>query len=295
MRAPLETPHRGSVNQASSSSIFRLTYVALGAATVAGAIAGLHLTLLSGDTETTFAWHIRNPLTAAFFGASYVTAGIAVSLALLRARRWEELRSPAVVTAVFITVAGVITLRHAGEFQCDSDEPAARFVSWGWLVLYLGLPIPLLASVVRQERARSAASYTVDEPLFRRFRAAFTLTGALLLLLGMGMLLDQETIVDLWPWPLPPLSARIAGAWVFITGMTLLWWALENDWAKLRTHAIASLVFYPLQLIAAVRFHDRLDWDEARTWIYIGALLSLCALQAAACLAHLRRERRTTR
>ena len=63
------------------SPILRATYIALAVATIAAATAGLHLTFLTHETRTTFAWQIKNPMTAAFFGAAYVTAGIAVTAA----------------------------------------------------------------------------------------------------------------------------------------------------------------------------------------------------------------------
>ncbi len=276
------------------SPILRATYIALAVATIAAATAGLHLTFLTHETRTTFAWQIKNPMTAAFFGAAYVTAGIAVTATMLRATRWEELRPAAVVTCVFITLAGIITLIHLGEFQYDSNEPVARFVSWVWLVLYLGLPFLLVASVVRQEIARVTGSYESAEPLIPGFRAAFVVTGTLLALLGAGMALHLKPAVDMWPWALPALSARVVGGWVLITGLTQLWCTRENDWSKVRTYTIASLVFYPLQFIAAARFSERFEGDNPRTWVYLAGLGVLFALQAAACVAHIRRGRRRT-
>lgn len=276
-----------------ASPVFRSTYIVLATAILAGGTAGLHLTLLPGETETTFAWHIRNPLTSAFFGASYVTAGIAVGITILRATRWEELRPAAVVTAIFITLAGLITIIHFGEFQYDSGEPIAQFVSLVWLVLYFGLPIPLIAAVLRQERARLPGSYATASPLIPGFRFAFRVSGALLAVMGIALALNLSAATDLWPWTLPALSARVVGGWVLITGLTQLWCTFENDWAKVRTYTVATLVFYPLQFITALRFHDRLDFANPRAWCYFAALGVLFLLQAAVCFAHLRRERTT--
>lgn len=275
------------------SPIFRGTYVAIATALMAGFTAGLHLTFLTNDTESTFAWHIRNPMTAAFFGAAYTTAGIAVGITIWRARRWEELRAAGVVTATFITLAGLVTVVHFDEFQYDSNEPVAQFVSWVWLVLYFGLPLPLVWSVLRQEKARVSGSYLRASPLIPGFRAAFLATGAVLAVVGLGMVFNLKPVVELWPWALPPLSARVAGGWVLITGVTQLWCVFENDWEKVRVYTIASLVFYPLQFIAAARFSDLLDSSNPRTWVYLGALALLFALQIAVCAAHVQRDRRT--
>jgi len=197
--------------QPNKSPIRRATYVVLAISLIAGFTAGQHLTLLTNDTESTFAWHIRNPLTAAFFGAAYTTAGIAVGITMWRARRWEELRPAGVVTATFITLAGLITVVHFDEFQYDSSEPVARFVSWVWLVLYFGLPLPLVWSVLRQEKERIPGSYFAARPLIRGFRVAFLVTGTVLAVAGLGMVLNLQPLLELWPWALPPLSARVAG------------------------------------------------------------------------------------
>jgi hypothetical protein len=268
--------------------ILAVTYAAMVATTIAGTTAGLHLTFLTERTATTFAWHIRNPLTAAFFGAAYVAAGIALTATLLRAKRWEELRTAAILATAFISLAGLVTIRHLGEFQHDGDEPVARFVAWVWLVLYFGLPFALAASVVMQEMARRAGSYRPEQPLILGFRLLFAAAGALLGGFGIALLLNRQFAVDLWPWPVPPLSARVAGGWVLAMGLTQLWSAIENDWAKLRTYALATLGFFPLQVVAALRYAGRFD-DGAPLGLYLAAVVLLFAMQVAACIVHLRR------
>jgi hypothetical protein len=274
-----------------NSPVLRATYIFMIATTIAGTTAGLHLTFLTETTGTTFAWHIRNPMTAAFFGASYVAAGIALTATLLRARRWEELRTAAVVATFFMTAAGVVTLKHIAEFQHDSDHRIAWFVSWVWLVLYFGLPVGLAVSLVRQELRTRPGTYHPVRPLVPAFRFLFAVCGLVLMALGLGLIVNLTSFVDFWPWPLPPLSARVAGAWVTTTGLTQLWSAVENDWPKLRTYAIATLAFYPLQLVGLARYREQLD-DGYPQWAYAGALLGLFVLQTAACLVHMQRETR---
>jgi hypothetical protein len=274
-----------------SSPVLRTTYVFMVATTIAGTTAGLHLTFLTELTRTTFAWHIRNPMTAGFFGAAYVAAGIALAATLLRARRWEDLRIATVVATFFMTAAGIVTLKHLGEFQYDSDHRAAWFVSWVWLVLYFGLPVGLVYSLVRQELRTQPGSYLPERPLLPALRFLFAGCGLALVAVGIGLVLDVSAVVDAWPWSLPPLSARVVGAWVTATGLTQLWSAVENDWAKLRTYGIATLAFYPLQFVSLARYGGELDDGHGR-WLYAGALLVLLTLQAAACAIHLQRDAR---
>jgi len=47
--------------------------------------------------------------------------------------------------------------------------------------------------------------------------------------------------------------------------------------------------------VAAARFSDQLDGSNPRTWVYLGALAVLFALQIAAVAAHVRREGKASR
>jgi hypothetical protein len=93
-----------------------------------------------------------------------------------------------------------------------------------------------------------------------------------LMQLGFGatLLIDPSRVADLWPWPLPPLSARLLGASTLVS-MPLAFLSIGiNRYAMAMIPLVMMLTYRVLQLIAGVIHFDRFPGDSMVTLNYFG-------------------------
>jgi hypothetical protein len=260
---------------------FARVVLALDLAAVIGA--GVQLFVLSTHTADYFAWTIKAPITAALLGAGYWSSIPSVVLAM-RAREWRNARALLVMGLVITGFTTLATFLHLEQFHFDSGPVLARIFAWVWLVIYIAIPLMLLAAVVIGERAGGRHEYAIETPLLPWVRAVLAVHAVPLTVLGLGLAFLPGTFADLWPWPLTPLTSGAVGAWL-LTIAGGCWWALrDGDWRRVRVAFPAFIAFDVLALAGAARFSDALDFGAAGTWLYLGALgvsLALFALAAA--------------
>lgn len=226
---------------------------------------GVGLYVLPDRTADYWAWTIKSPLTAAFFGAGYVSAAFALGFAA-RSRSWERARIVAVAAFMLTTLALIATLLEWGTFAFGAGG-MTEAVAWIWLAVYVALPPAVLVAFVRQERL--APQPREDPAALPASRFVCSVAGIVLALLGTGLFVDWGWLVSKWPWPLPPLPARVVGAWLLTYAAVLLWFALrEKSWVRGRLAVLSAAVALGLDLGAAVRFSGDLDHD-ASTVVYL--------------------------
>lgn len=257
-------------------------------------IAWGQLFVLSEDTEDYFAWTIAPPLSAAFLGAFYGGAAVVAFLSG-REREWDRARIgvPGVIAFTWLTLGA--TLLHLDKFHLDEGEAFARFAGWVWLAVYILVPTALTIAYVGQRSRAAKARAGVDSgtpspepprtgpdpavgaapPLW--LRALLVGLAAISLGMGAGLFLVPEDTPELWPWPLTPLVARAASAW--LVGVGLLFWALgrEPDRREVRAGFVGMVAIGVLQLLALTRFTDTVDWSAVRAWVYVLALVAMTA------------------
>lgn len=235
---------------------------------------GINLYAVPDRTASYWAWTIKSPLTAAFFGAGYLSAACALGLSA-RAASWERTRTVAVVAFTLTSLALVATLLDTGTFAFGNGG-LTEAVAWFWLTVYVVLPPAVLVAFVLQERRiRDEAP---DLPALRASRLGCGVAGALLALLGMGLFAHWGWLVSRWPWPLPSLPARVMGAWLCTFGAMPLWFALrERSWIRSRIGLVSANVALALNLVAAVRYSGDLDGGTS-TIVYLAATGGLLVL-----------------
>ncbi len=108
-------------------------------------------------------------------------------------------------------------------------------------------------------------------------RAVIVLSALMQLVFGVTLLLDPGRIADLWPWPLPPLTARLLGAstLVSVPMAALIVWI--NRFAVAAIPLVMMLTYRVLQLIAGLIHHDRFALDSLVTLNYFGGGLLMAA------------------
>jgi hypothetical protein len=239
---------------------------------------GIALFVAPGRTADYWAWTIKSPPTAAFFGASYIGAVASLALAA-RVKQWERTRVVAVVVTTLTSLALLETLRNLDQFAFSSGG-LTEVVAWVWLVVYAVFPPLALTAFVLQERAvkDGRGEAEAETPALRATRLVLGGAGAVLGVLGVALLAEWGWAARNWPWPLAKLPAGIVGAWLCTYAVAFLWFALrERSWSRVRVGVAPVMISLALDLIAVVRLHDDLR-GGVFTAVYVAALVALLAV-----------------
>jgi hypothetical protein len=244
--------------------------------------AGVLLFVLSGNTDDTFSWTIKPPLTAAFLGAAYWAAFVLFAWSA-RQPQWARARPFVLPVAVIAVLLLAATLLHDDKFHKDS------VFGWFWIVAYVAVPPALAAALWRQHREVRTERHPEAPPAARlapALRAVLVAEGLVLAGVGVSLFAAPDTADSLWPWQLTPLTARAVGA--FLAGFGVAAWqaAYEHDIERLRGSAYAYAALGLLELIALLRYPDELDGSGARGVAYVAfAVLVLATGVAGSVLA----------
>jgi hypothetical protein len=108
-------------------------------------------------------------------------------------------------------------------------------------------------------------------------RLVIVLSALMQLGFGATLLFDPDRIAELWPWKLPPLTARLLGAstLVSVPMAALIVWI--NRFAVAAIPLVMMLTYRVLQLLAGAIHHDRFAPDSLVTWNYFGGGLLMAA------------------
>jgi hypothetical protein len=248
---------------------------------------GVALFAVPSRTADYWAWTIGAAPSAAFFGARYVGAAVALGLAA-RTREWQRTRVVAVLAVTLTLLVLLVTLRNLAPFAFG-EGGVTEAVAWIWLAVYVVLPPLALTAFVIQERRGGSREYGVELPALGATRLAFGVAGALLGVVGIGLLADWTWLAAHWPWPLPALPAAVVGAWLCTYAAGLLWFALrERDWRRGRIGVLPLGIAVALDLAATGRLWDSFG-GGAETAVYVAALGALLIALGAAALVEERR------
>jgi hypothetical protein len=101
-------------------------------------------------------------------------------------------------------------------------------------------------------------------------RAIILISALMQLIFGITLLLDPSRIAELWPWKLPPLTARLLGASTLVSVPMALLAIGINRYVVASIPLVMMLTYRVLQLLAGVIHHDRFPTDSLVTLNYFG-------------------------
>ncbi len=247
-------------------------------------LAGLQLFVFPLRTADWFSWTIGAPMTAVFLGAAYWSSAV-LEVAGARAPGWGSARLAVWPVLVFTTLTLLVTLVHLDAFHFGPEHPmSARIVTWGWLAIYAGVPIALLAAERLQARDRrrdGAGSEAAPAPRHRLPVGLRALLGALAvvqLIAGVVLLAWQGTPPEwIWPWPLTALTADAVGAWLVGLGWAAGYAAVVDDVLWVRPVALTGIAFVVLEGIALARYGEVVAWATPAGIAYAALLAGIGA------------------
>jgi hypothetical protein len=182
-------------------------------------------------TETLWAWTIQPPVTAMVLGSVY-TAGAYFFARVLFGAPWERVAVGFPPIIAFVWMAAIATVIHLDRFHDDSLPFAA------WVALYVVTPVGVPLLYLRNRRPIGGP------PLPRAARVALGAVGAAIVSAGLVFYIVPDLAIDVWPYPLTPLTARITAAVLAVYGGVWLSVALYNSAARipLEAHTIGLVV-----------------------------------------------------
>jgi hypothetical protein len=204
-----------------------------------------------------------SPLNANFIGALYLAGG----LGLLRsgmARTVPETRIMVIGFGIIASIATIATLGYWDAFSADHTP-------WQWTTTYvLDTSVAvLLCGVLRFWRAR--------RPGWHRFSPLFVAQAVVMGALGVVLLLAPHTAIDVWPWTLTVILARLYGAFFLAYGIAAAMATWEAYLPALRPFVMSSWLLMVLSALSVLPHRARFSSGAAQVvWFGgfgLGALL----------------------
>ena len=211
------------------------------------------------DTRQLFAWQIRPSMSAMVLGSVYL-GGAYFFVRAARATRWHTVAGGFLPVATFASLMGITTILHWNRFL------HGNVAFWLWVALYFTTPFVVLAVFLRNQREYSTS--TDEEPKLTSAAArAIVVAGGLSGLMATYLYLFPYRAIDIWPWHLTALTARMLGA-IFTLGLAGLGAARERRWSAARILVQVAGVMLFLILVAGVRAHREFDPANVLTWLF---------------------------
>jgi hypothetical protein len=239
-----------------------------------------------GRTGELWAWMIKPELTPIFIGSGY-GAGAYFFWRTHRARSWHPSSAGVLGASVFAGLMLIATIIHWDRFNHGDAPTLAAIAFYGWTIVYIISPAAVFALWWRN-RATDPRAPAPGEPrvpsgalLAARAFAAGALAGGLL------FFLVPQIAIDIWPWQLTPLTARVLASFTAQVGVGALVLAFDARWSAWRLIVQTFLVATAFLLVGAIRAFGDFDKTNPLTWLYLGGLLGTAAALA---LLHRRME-----
>src|SRR4051794_39876968 len=218
---------------------------------------------LPDRTGELFAWKINPPMTAVFLGAGYA-GGAYFFLRVVLASRWHTVANIYLPTTVFVWLMLAATLLHFDKFIKDSLAFNL------WFVIYLITPIwvPFLWYRNRVSDPHILEQGDISVPPAVRVTLAAVGTAPLLSAVILFVLPQLGTsALDIWPWKLTPVTARVLSAVIAFPAVTWLILSRDERWSAWRIPIQVQLVSLGLALLGIPRQWGNFNAARLATWL----------------------------
>ena len=233
---------------------------------------GAFLYFLPSHALTDYAWAIKPPVNAAFIGAGFLAGTLATGLVLFAGTaRWRSFSNLPPALWVLATTLAVATAIHHDKFKFDYPP------TWGWVVVYAGVPFAVPYLVSRQRRSHS--ELPERDPKLNLLRALSAIAGVILVIGCVALYVSPVHWAPHWPWALTPLLSRAVASWYALVATMLLTCALTLRRASEAFIPYATLAAWCLLLLALPLLHPD-DVSGAGAWI--AGMLVLLAIAVVA-------------
>jgi peptidoglycan/LPS O-acetylase OafA/YrhL len=233
-----------------------------------------------GDTVDLWAWTIQPDMSAILFGAAYA-GGAFFFFHGVRGGIWHPMAAGVLAAAVFAALMLVATLIHWDRFNHGDADVIAAVAFFIWTAGYILAPLGVFALWLRNRATDPRRSDSAEVAVtVRRVAGALGLVG---IVAGIVFFASPSTAIDVWPWQLTELTARVLAAFIAEVGVAALLLSIDARWSAWRLTVETFVVVAALVLVGVGRVWDDFDHDDPATWVFVGglvvALLSLAELR----------------
>jgi hypothetical protein len=233
------------------------------------------LLLVPDRTGELFAWRIDVQVTSMVLGSAYVAGGYFFVRVLL-ADSWDRVAAGFPAVIVFVWLAAMATALHLDRFT-HGGLPFAAWVSI-YSIAPLGLPL-----LYRAQR-RGTRPVLADTPMSARLRILMSGVGGAILCAGILVFAAPQVTIELWPWTLTPLTARVVAAVVALFGSLWVSVALGGSRTAARIPLEAHGVGLGFLLLAGARAHGDIHWTNPVAAILVAGVAGMMLLDVAVLL-----------
>jgi hypothetical protein len=222
-------------------------------------------------TDDLWSWTIMPNLTPIFLGSGYA-AGAFFFFQTFRAKQWHPSSAGVFSAAAFAGAMLVATLIHYEKFNHGDAPTLAAIAFYGWVGVYIASPAIVFVVWLLNHRIDGRTAEPGDPVL-----SSNVLLGARIFAVGAFggaavFFLSPETAIDIWPWALTPLTARVLASFIFQVGMGALLLSLDSRWSSWRLLIQTFFIATAFLLVGAIRNFDDFDTGNVMTYLYLGGL-----------------------
>lgn len=229
---------------------------------------------LPDRTTELFAWTIRPEMTPIVMGAGY-GAGVYFFARVYAADRWHTVAPVFPGIATFTWFMAVATAIHWESFNHGHYTFAL------WVFLYAVTPLIVPGIWLLNRRTDPGGPGTETRPLPRTVRLLGGGLGLAVSLSSVLLFALPSLLIDVWPWAVSPLTARILAGWFALFGVVNVAAASDPRWTGSRILIQSQAVGFGLVLVGALRYWDNFDRSNVLTWAVVaGMVLYLFAIVA---------------
>lgn len=242
---------------------------------------------LPGETADLWAWPVKPEMTAIFMGSGYAAGAYFFTRAAL-GPRWHPASAGVLASAIFAALMLIPTVIHWDRFNHGDAPFLAAVAFYGWVVVYIAAPLLVAWIWLRNRRTDPRRPGPGEPSVPPAARRVGQLVSAGALVAAALFLASPDTAIDVWPWQLTPLTARVLACFTAQVGLGALLLSFDARWSSWRLLLQTFLVATALLLAGAARAWSDFDEGSAATWIMLGGLVGL-ALAVVALYRSMRR------
>jgi hypothetical protein len=224
-------------------------------------------------TSDAWAWTIMPELTPIFLGAGY-GAGAYFFLRTFLAKEFHPSAAGIFGAAFFAALMLIATIIHWDRFNHGDAPLVGAAVFYGWVGVYILSPFAVFALWWFNRRTDSGEPAPGEAIVPGWVRRVAQVAAAVLLVEAAVFFLSPQTAIDIWPWKLTPLTARVLASFTAQVGVGALLLSLDRRWSAWKLIVQTFFVATALLLVGAVRAWDDFDTGNVVTYLYVGGLVA---------------------
>lgn len=214
-----------------------------------------------------FAWAIKPEMTARYLGAGYL-GGSWLFLNTIFGKRWHRVQVGFLPVTVFTWFMLLATLLHWDRFATGN----LGFTLW--LVLYVVTPFLVPALWFYNRKTDSGAPETRDVSIPSAVSGVFKFAGiGALAFVALGFFYP-DLLIQIWPWTLSILTARVMCGWIALLGVGMLVLSGEKRWSSWKA-PLESIVIWHLLVLVAIAINPADFKNGVFNWytLLVGVLI----------------------